>query len=267
MYLWTRLLSRKWFMPADKWLRTNNHSSSSKPKLFSGSSRRLNRDPPVHNSITMTFPRPSCSSSMASNLTIFSCFTFCNTSNSRIWTSWGRMWDNWLKVLTATVSPLCLFTPWTSKKESKNISQFSLSNFSSPETPPPWRPCPRHWWCTRRSWPIPSERTWFSILSNAHACQKCKWIQGVFSLLCVSLFPTRAPFSPMLAWDYDTSIWRRAGLQVVASSNVIIFILPFFHFCLLLLWLCNWCLCASAKRTVIKSAAHFQKQKRPLGLW
>ena len=89
-------------------------------------------------------PRPSCSSSMASSLTMFSCLTFsrtCNTklmigptrawsmaaceanyqriflrrprltSNSLIWTSCGRMWLSWLKVLTATVSPLCLLTP------------------------------------------------------------------------------------------------------------------------------------------------------------
>ena len=33
------------------------------------------------------------------------------TSNSLIWTSCGRMWLSWLKVLTATVSPLCLLTP------------------------------------------------------------------------------------------------------------------------------------------------------------
>ena len=140
MYLCTRLLSLRWFIPADKWLSTKSHSSSSNPKLFSGSSSRLNKDPPVmgkvywfyncnvdasfllrnysicqspvHSSITMTLPRPSCSSSMANSFTMFSCLTFCSTSNSRIWTSCGRMWDSWLKVLTATVSPLCLLTPW-----------------------------------------------------------------------------------------------------------------------------------------------------------
>ena len=47
MYLCTRLLSLRWFIPADKWLSTKSHSSSSNPKLFSGSSSRLNKDPPV----------------------------------------------------------------------------------------------------------------------------------------------------------------------------------------------------------------------------
>ncbi len=44
--LCTKLLSLKWFIPADKWLRTRSHSSSSRPKLFSGSSNKLNKDPP-----------------------------------------------------------------------------------------------------------------------------------------------------------------------------------------------------------------------------
>ena len=69
-----------------------------------------------------TFPRPSCSSSIASSFTMFSCFTFSSTydrvsksfqlahtvrwfwseltSNSLIWTSCGRMCDSWLNVFT-----------------------------------------------------------------------------------------------------------------------------------------------------------------------
>ena len=111
------------------------------------------------------------------------------------------------------------------------ILDFEILNFW-PETQPRWHLCLRHLWCTKRSWRIPLKRTCFNPLGPTHACQKCKWIQGVFSgaSLSAAVIPTRAPFSPMLllAWDYDTSIWRRAGLQV-ASSNVIIFILPFFH--------------------------------------
>ena len=83
------------------------NSSSGSPLLFSGSSRMLNKLPPVQSSITMTFPLPSCSSSMARSLTIFSCFTFFKTSNSLICTSWGLIWLNWLNVFTATASPVC----------------------------------------------------------------------------------------------------------------------------------------------------------------
>ena len=46
-------------------------------------------------------------SSMASSLTMFLWLTFLRTSNSRICTSWGRMWLSWLNVLTATGSPFC----------------------------------------------------------------------------------------------------------------------------------------------------------------
>ena len=83
----------------------------------------VNLTHPVHNSMTITFPRPSWSSSMASNFTIFSWFTFCNTSNSRICTSTGRIWDIWLNVLTATGSPLCLFTPYIQTDTNKTIAQ------------------------------------------------------------------------------------------------------------------------------------------------
>lgn len=39
---------------------TNINSPSSSPWLFSGSSRMLKSEPPVHSSITITLPRPSC---------------------------------------------------------------------------------------------------------------------------------------------------------------------------------------------------------------
>ena len=46
------------------------------------------------------------------------------TSNSLIWTSCGLMWLSWLKVFTATVSPLCLFTPW--KEEAQHHVVFQM---------------------------------------------------------------------------------------------------------------------------------------------
>ena len=115
----------------------------------------------------------TCSSSMAKSLTIFSCFTFWRTSNSRIWTSWGRMWESWLNVLTATDSPLCLFTPYKKVHiklpELKCFSHglfklFGISKKSCfhrflflenwPEILLRWLPCLRRWLCTTRSWPI-----------------------------------------------------------------------------------------------------------------
>ena len=76
-----------------------------------------------------TFPRPSCSSSIASSFTMFSCFTFSSTwkrkklgqqgcyfrsvhmwllskltSNSLIWTSCGLMCDSWLNVFTCNAN-------------------------------------------------------------------------------------------------------------------------------------------------------------------
>ena len=115
----------------------------------------------------------TCSSSMAKSLTIFSCFTFWRTSNSRIWTSWGRMWESWLNVLTATDSPLCLFTPYKKVHiklpELKCFSHglfklFGISKKSCfhrflflenwPEILLRWLPCLRRWLCTKRSWRI-----------------------------------------------------------------------------------------------------------------
>ena len=137
----------------------------------------VNLTHPVHNSMTITFPRPSWSSSMASNFTIFSWFTFCNTSNSRICTSTGRIWDIWLNVLTATGSPLCLFTPYIQTDTNKTIAQcewwkskgwttmagFEMPYFAIyklPEKPLRWLLCPKLMSYTRRNWSNRVRMTW-----------------------------------------------------------------------------------------------------------
>lgn len=130
---------------------------------------------------------------------MFSCFTFSSTwtiknamtaliiqrwqtSNSLIWTSCGRMWLNWLNVLTATVSPLCLLTPcnrgqsniltsgYTTNQYLENCSSSSLAKHTGCAPDVVCRtPQERH---------FPTELLWADSFS---VCGHWRFIRGIFT--------------------------------------------------------------------------------------
>ena len=104
------------------------------------------------------------------------------TSNSLIWTSCGRMWLNWLNVLTATVSPLCLLTPCNRGQSniltSGYITNQYLENCSSSSLAKHTGCAPDVVCRTPQERHFPTELLWADSFS---VCGHWRFIRGIFT--------------------------------------------------------------------------------------